>query len=114
MASDLSLFRLSETTRALEEIVLEQDIVYVGGGSMRNLLALWRAHGLERILDARLGAGGRARRSQRRGDVLVRAGVTRSRGAPETLEGLGLLEGSLSVHADGEPERLPVWLARRA
>jgi len=32
-------------------------------------------------------------------------------GAPEPLAGLGLLEGSLTVHADGEPERLPVWLA---
>jgi hypothetical protein len=27
------------------------------------------------------------------------------------MAGLGLLEGSLTVHADGEPERLPVWLA---
>jgi hypothetical protein len=26
------------------------------------------------------------------------------------MAGLGLLEGSLTVHADGEPERLPVWL----
>ena len=38
-------------------------------------------------------------------------GVTRSSGPPEPLAGLGLLEGSLTVHADGEPERLPVWLA---
>jgi hypothetical protein len=27
------------------------------------------------------------------------------------MRGLGLLPGSLTVHADGEPERLPVWLA---
>ena len=111
VASDLSLFRLTETTRPLEEIVLEQDIVYVGGGSMRNLLALWRAHGLEHILV----------RAWEQGIVLAGlsagamcwfgAGVTRSRGTPETLQGLGLLDGSLSVHADGEPERLPVWLA---
>jgi dipeptidase E len=39
------------------------------------------------------------------------AGVTRSSGPPEAIAGLGLLEGSLTVHADGEPERLPVWLA---
>jgi dipeptidase E len=39
------------------------------------------------------------------------AGVTRSSGPPEADRGLGLLEGSLTVHADGEPERLPVWLA---
>ena len=38
-------------------------------------------------------------------------GVTRSSGPPEPIAGLGLLEGSLTVHADGEPERLPVWLA---
>jgi hypothetical protein len=37
-------------------------------------------------------------------------GITRSSGAPRALAGLGLLEGSLTVHADGEPERLPVWL----
>ena len=41
-------------------------------------------------------------------------GVTRSSGPPEPLAGLGLLEGSLTVHADGEPERLPVWLAAYA
>ena len=32
------------------------------------------------------------------------------RGTPEPMAGLGLLAGSLTVHADGEPERLPVWL----
>jgi len=37
-------------------------------------------------------------------------GITRSSGPPETIAGLGLLPGSLSVHADGEPERLPSYL----
>jgi dipeptidase E len=107
----LSLFRLHDSTRPLAEIVLEQDIVYVGGGSMRNLLAIWHAHRLDRMLiDA-----------WRRGAVLAglsagamcwfQGGVTRSSGAPAPLAGLGLLDGSLTVHADGEPERLPVWLA---
>jgi dipeptidase E len=107
----VSLFRLRDSTRTLEEIVLAQDILYVGGGSMRNLLAIWQAHGLERLLVE----------AWRRGTVLAglsagamcwfQAGVTRSSGPPEPIAGLGLLEGSLSVHADGEPERLPVWLA---
>jgi dipeptidase E len=107
----LSLFNLRDTTRSLEEIVLAQDIVYVGGGSMRNLLAIWRAHGLDRLLIE----------AWQRGAVLAglsagamcwfQGGVTRSSGLPEPLAGLGLLEGSLTVHADGEPERLPVWLA---
>ena len=107
----LSLFDLRGLKRPLEEIVLHQDIIYVGGGSMRNLLALWRAHGLDGLLT----------RAWRQGVVLAglsagamcwfQGGVTRSSGAPEPLEGLGLLPGSLTVHADGEPERLPVWLA---
>jgi peptidase E len=107
----LSLFHLRELTRSLEQIVLEQDVVYVGGGSMRNLLALWHAHGLDRLLE----------RAWERGTVLAglsagamcwfQGGVTRSSGPPEPIAGLGLLPGSLTVHADGEPERLPVWLA---
>jgi peptidase E len=106
----LSLFRLHGKKRPLADIVLEQDIVYVGGGSMHNLLAIWRAHGLDRIL---MGAW-------RRGVVLAglsagamcwfQGGVTRSSGPPCPVAGLGLLPGSLTVHADGEPERLPVWL----
>jgi dipeptidase E len=107
----LSLFHLREATRSLEQIVLSQDIIYVGGGSMRNLLALWHAHGLDRLLV----------RAWERGTVLAglsagamcwfEGGVTRSSGPPEPIEGLGILHGSLTVHADGEPERLPVWLA---
>jgi peptidase E len=107
----LSLFRVRDTRRPLQEIVLAQDVVYVGGGSMRNLRAIWRAHGLDRLLvDA-----------WRRGAVLAglsagamcwfEGGVSCSGGAPAPLRGLGLLRGSLSVHADGEPERLPRWLA---
>jgi dipeptidase E len=107
----LSLFRLRELRRSLEETVLGQDVIYVGGGSMRNLLAIWRAHGLEQLLCA----------AWQRGTVLAglsagamcwfQGGITCSGGSPEPIEGLGLLDGSLTVHADGEPERLPAWLA---
>ena len=107
----LSLFDLRRIGRPLAEIVLGQDVIYAGGGSMRNLLALWRAHEIDRLL----------RNAWRQGIVLAglsagamcwfQAGVTRSSAAPELLAGLGLLAGSLTVHADGEPERLPVWLA---
>lgn len=106
----LSLFRLAELGRPLSEVVLEQDVVYVGGGSMRNLLAIWQAHKLQQLLIA----------ASRRGTVLAglsagamcwfEGGVSRSGGAPEATPGLGLIKGSLTVHADGEPERLPVWL----
>lgn len=108
--SHLSVFRLDELEAPLEEIVLGQDVVYASGGSMRNLLALWRAHGLDGLLT----------RAWERGIVLAglsagamcwfEGGVTCSSGSPEPIEGMGLLRGSLTVHADGEPERLPVWL----
>lgn len=110
-AAHLSLFRRHGAARGLADIVLEQDAIYVGGGSMRNLLAIWRAHELDVLLVE----------AWRRGIVLAglsagamcwfAGGVTRSGGPLETIEGLGLLPGSLTVHADGEPERLPVWLA---
>jgi peptidase E len=110
-AQHLSLFRLRDLRCPLSELLLEQDILYVGGGSMRNLLAIWRAHGLDEMLV----------RAWERGVVLVglsagamcwfHKGVTRSSGPPEPIEGLSLLSDSLTVHADGEPERLPVWLA---
>jgi dipeptidase E len=107
----VSLFRMRETTRPLAEMIAEQDVIYVGGGSMRNLLALWRAHEVDDML----------LRAWRSGTVLAglsagamcwfQGGVTRSSGPPQVIEGLGILPGSLTVHADGEPERLPVWLS---
>jgi peptidase E len=109
-AEHLSLFRLHGSTRSVFDVIAEQDLVYVGGGSMRNLLAIWRAHALDEYLTE----------AWRRGVVLVglsagamcwfEGGITKSHGPPAPIAGLGLLPGSLSVHADGEPERLPAWL----
>jgi peptidase E len=107
----LSLFRLRDTRRPLREIVLEQDIIYAGGGSMRNLLAIWRAHGLDSLLVQAWRAGTVLAGLSAGAMCWFEGGVTRSSGPPEPLAGLSLLDGSLTVHADGEPERLPVWLA---
>jgi dipeptidase E len=108
-AQVLSLFRLRGTRTAIRDIVLEQDVVYVGGGSMRNMLAIWRAHGLDAIL----------REAWEREVVLAGlsagamcwfdGGITMSAGPPEVIDGLGFLRGALSVHADAEPERLPAF-----
>jgi dipeptidase E len=110
-AEVLSLFRLHGATRSVFDVVADQDLIYVGGGSMRNLLAVWRAHGLDDCLAE----------AWRRGVVLVglsagamcwfEGGITKSHGPPVPIAGLGLLPGSLTVHADGEPDRLPAWLA---
>src|SRR3954470_22143676 len=110
LATVLSLFRRHGDLRTLREIVLGHDVVYVGGGSLRNLLAIWRAHGLDVVL----------REAWEQGVVLAglsagamcwfEGGITRSGGPPAAIEGLGLLPGSLSGPADGEPERLPAYV----
>jgi dipeptidase E len=108
--SHLSLFRLGRRPVAVAEHLLSQDIVYVGGGSMVNLLAIWAAHELDRILVD----------CWRQGVVLAglsagsmcwfEAGVTTSSGGAETARGLGILPGSNCVHYDGEPVRRPIYL----
>jgi dipeptidase E len=101
----LSLFRLGQHPVDLRTYLLGQDVIYVGGGSMRNMLAIWRAHGLDGVL----------REAWEQGTVLAglsagamcwfEGGITTSSGAPASVEGLGLLPGSMSVHLDGEPDR---------
>jgi dipeptidase E len=108
--SDLSLFRLGRHPVALRDHLLAQDLVYVGGGSLVNLLAVWEAHELGAILSL----------AWRRGIVLAgqsagamcwfEAGITKSSGKPAAAAGLGLLDGSLCVHYNNEPERRAAYL----
>jgi dipeptidase E len=105
----LSLFRLGAEPVDVSAMLLGQDVIYVGGGSMLNLLAVWRAHGVDAIL----------REAWERGIVLCglsagsmcwfEAGVTTSFGAPRAVRGLGLLPGSNSVHYDAERARRPCF-----
>lgn len=108
--SVLSLFRLGEHGPIdLRQTILAQDIVYVGGGSMRNLLAIWRVHGIDDILREAWASGVVLAGLSAGAMCWFAGGVTTSTGAPEITKGLGLLPGSLSVHADGDPGRLPVY-----
>jgi dipeptidase E len=109
--STISLFHLGRDRIDPIERLLEQDAIYVGGGSMRNMLAIWREHGLD----------GAMRTAWERGIVLAGVsagamcwfdgGVSMSGGAPEAVAGLGFLPGSLSVHLGGEIERLSPYRA---
>ncbi len=49
ISSDLRLFPMPNWPDVREHL-LSQDIIWVGGGSTANLLALWRVHGLDVIL----------------------------------------------------------------
>ncbi|MEA2630320.1 MAG: dipeptidase, partial [Chloroflexota bacterium] len=47
-ATHLALFR--RTVDDIEGLLLDQDVVYVGGGNTENMLAIWRVHGVDEIL----------------------------------------------------------------
>ena len=106
----LSLFRLGTEPVDLRQMLLDQDILYVGGGSLLNLLAVWRAHGLDGLL----------RDAWMRGIVLAgisagamcwfQAGVTTSFGAPRPVRALGFVCGSSAVHYHDEPGRRSCFL----
>jgi dipeptidase E len=107
--SILSLFHLGRDRIDPIAHILSQDALYIGGGSMRNMLAIWREHGIDEAM----------RTAWHRGVVLAglsagamcwfEGGVSMSGGQPEVVNGIGLLPGSLTVHLDGEAERMPVY-----
>jgi dipeptidase E len=111
IATDLSLFGAPDA--AYVSRVMEQDLVFVGGGNTANLLAVWRLHGLDMLL----------RQAWESGTVLagISAGaicwfeacLTDSFGpqlAP-LRDGVGLLPGSAAPHLALDPERRPRFVA---
>jgi len=95
----------------LRDFVLRQDIIYVGGGNTVNLLAIWRAHGLDQILRDALSEGVVLCGISAGSLCWFEAGVTDSFG-PELAplrDGLGFLPGSNCPHYDGESKRRPTY-----
>jgi dipeptidase E len=106
--SFLSLFRLPSAD--LEGFILEKDILYVGGGNTRSMLALWREWGLDQLLFKAYQAG------------VILAGVSAGAncwfddcttdalpGELQVLPCLGYLKGSFCPHYDSEPKRRPTF-----
>ncbi len=108
--SHVSLFRREQGPADIRAHLLEQDLIYVGGGSVVSLLGVWRAHGLDAIL----------REAWERGVVLcgLSAGslcwfeeaVTGFHGEPRRVEGLGLLPFSNSVHYEPRSSRREAYV----
>jgi dipeptidase E len=106
----LSLFHLGRDRIDPARHLLAQDAIYVGGGSMRNMLAIWREHGLDRVMRSAWKMGIVMAGLSAGAMCWFQGGISMSGGRPEVVDGCGLLPGSLSVHRDGEAERLPVYL----
>lgn len=106
----ISLFGRVENT--WQERLLQQDIIYVGGGNTRSMLALWREWKMDEVLLQAYKAG------------IVLAGisagaicwfeecVTDSVWPLGVLKGLNFLKGSCCPHYDSEPERRPTYLSK--
>jgi dipeptidase E len=109
-ASHVPLFR--SHPEGLAQTLLEQDVVYVGGGSSANLMAIWAVHGLAGPL-REAGEAGVVLSGVSAGAICwFAAGLTNSLGpgfAP--VAGLGFLEGGFCPHADGDPGRVPALRA---
>ena len=71
--SHLALFPMPNVADP-EDLLLSQDVIFVGGGSVANMVAVWRVHGLDRILRKAWEAGIVLAGSSAGGDLLVRRG----------------------------------------
>jgi dipeptidase E len=103
--SHISLFRLERERVDVREHLLGQDLIYAAGGSMLNLIPIWRAHGLDRILSEAWTKGVLLAGQSAGAMCWFELGITASSGKPKPAGGLGLLPGSLSVHYGRDPHR---------
>nr|WP_220479366.1 Type 1 glutamine amidotransferase-like domain-containing protein [Curtobacterium pusillum] len=96
---------------SLRDTVLGADVVWVSGGSVVNLLAVWRAHGLDDVLREAWEAGVVLAGGSAGALCWHTGGVTQSHGPKPSVvpDGLGSVPGSLGVHTDSDPNRSPVF-----
>lgn len=110
--SVLSLFGQDPWGYTDPRMLRDQDLVYVGGGSTANLLALWRAHGLTELLREAANDGTVLAGISAGMNCWFEASSTDSYGPLAPLaDGLGFLKGSACPHYLGEPDRREKYLA---
>jgi dipeptidase E len=106
--SHLSFFK--RTPPDLRALVHGQDVVHVGGGNTRSMLAVWREWELDAILRDALERGVVLCGSSAGSICWFEEGITDSIAGDLTrMTGLGFLAGSNCPHYDGEPARRPAY-----
>ena len=110
--TDLTLFdspllpRRPTLSSGLAAFVAEQDVLYVGGGNTANLLAVWRAHGLDVALRDAWSSGSVLSGVSAGMVCWFSGGLTDSYGGLERLnDGLALIEASACPHYGVDDER---------
>lgn len=104
----LSLFTMPNHNPA--EIIGRSDLIWVGGGSVVNLLAVWRAHQLDHLLHDAWDQGTVLAGVSAGSICWHEGGPTDSFGKElkPVLNGLALLPYGNGVHYDSEPGRRPL------
>jgi peptidase E len=108
-ASHLALF--TRSVRDIRSFLLDQDVIYVGGGNTANMLAIWRLHGVDQVLREAWEAG-IVLCGLSAGSLCWFEGGTTDSFGPDLAalnDGLGFLTGSHSPHYDGEAQRRPTY-----
>lgn len=101
--SHISFF---QRTPELREVVLAQDIIYVGGGNTKSMLAVWREWGLDSILREAWEAGTVMAGVSAGAICWFEQGITDSiAGRGAVLDAMGFVPGSFCPHYDGEAWR---------
>src|SRR5271169_2098372 len=108
--SHLALFPMPNVADPAD-LLLSQDVIFVGGGSVANMLAVWRVHQLDVILRKAWQAGIVLAGSSAGGICWFEGGTTDSFGRElrAFTDGLGLLAGSYCPHYDSESRRRPLY-----
>jgi len=107
-ARHLRLFGAPRTD--IRAFLLDQDVIYVGGGNTANMLAIWRVHGVDKILREAWEAGVVLAGVSAGMICWFEGGVVDSFGPLAPLrDGLGFLPGSACPHFDGEVNRRPAY-----
>lgn len=110
VGSHLALFPMPNVADPREHL-LAQDVIWVWGGSVAGLLALWRLHGLDAPLREAWQAGV-VLTGVSAGSICWHTGGTTDSFGPElrpVTDGLGLIPCSNGVHYDSEPRRRPAF-----
>jgi peptidase E len=109
-ASHLSLVPMPNVGDVTDHL-LNSDVVWVCGGSVAALLALWRLHGLDLAMTAAWQAGV-VLTGVSAGSICWHVGGTTDSYGPSlrpVTDGLGLVPYSNGVHYDSEAERRPLF-----
>jgi dipeptidase E len=109
--SHISLFRRDGGASDLAAHLQDQDLVYVGGGSVVSLLGTWAAHGVDHMLRAAWDAGVVMTGLSAGSLCWFEHGVTAFHGESRPVMGMGFLPYSNAVHYDDKPERRSAFLA---